>query len=73
MDKTYIAIDLEQFHSNQEKSFTKAQMLFISADNINKAKEHLKEFYPSVPWTVIPKSTFDKNIVYKSDSQEATI
>jgi predicted RNA-binding Zn-ribbon protein involved in translation (DUF1610 family) len=69
MSKSFIAINLDQFHSNQQKddAWTTAQIRFISADNIEKAKEFVETFYPTVAWAVIPKTTIDKNIVYKSN------
>jgi hypothetical protein len=69
MSKSFIAINLDQFHSNQQKDYawTESQMRFISADNIEKAKEFVQTFYPTVAWSVIPKSIIDKNIVCKSN------
>lgn len=67
MSNSYIAINLDQFHENQQKdcAWTIAQMRFVSAKNLEKAKEFVKEFYPTVAWVVIPKKYFDSNIVYK--------
>lgn len=66
--KSFLAINLDQFHENQQKdcAWTQSQIRFISAKTIEEAKDFVKTFYPSVAWVVIPKSYFDKNIVCKS-------
>lgn len=64
-NKQFIAVNLNEFHANQSKGETKAQMVFVSADNLEKAKEFVKIEYPNIAWTIICKDTFDKNIVYK--------
>lgn len=69
MSKSFIAINLDQFHDNQQKdcAWTTAQMRFISASSIEKAKEFVETYYPTVAWAVIPKTTIDNNIVCKSN------
>ena len=63
--KTYICIDLDEFHENQKDAETKASIKFISAKNTEGAKRAISLLYPNKAWTVIPKTTIDKNIVSK--------
>lgn len=65
--KTFIAINLNQFHENQKgEAQTIAQMRFIKAESLEKAQEFVKEFYPDIAWSVMPKNIIDKNIVYRN-------
>jgi len=68
-NKTFLAINLNQFHENQEKdcAWTNVQIRFISAKDIESARQFVKEYYPTVAWVVIPKQYFDRNIVYRSN------
>lgn len=60
----YFAINLDDFHKNQKgESKTNAEIMFINAISIDKAKEILKQDYPQTAWSVIPKRYFDKNII----------
>jgi len=63
MTKTYLAINLSDFHTNQKSASTHVEIMFISARNIEKAQTHLKRHYPRQAWGIVPKSTMDKNIV----------
>lgn len=65
-DKTYLAISLNDFHSNQEGAETETKIRFISTTSIEKAKDLVKIMYPDNAWAVIPKQYFDANIVPKS-------
>jgi hypothetical protein len=65
MSKSFIAINLDEFHSNQLDGSTKAQIQFVLAENIDKAKDFMHRYYPNIAWAVIPKNQIDKNIVYK--------
>lgn len=60
----FIAIDLNDFHKNQDGATTMAGMVFIEAENIWKAQRLLKHAYPESPWAVVCKQVFDANIVY---------
>ena len=65
MDKTFLAINLNDFHANQRgEPRTQTEIKFISAKSIEKAREHIHSEYPSIAWFVIPKEYCDKNIVY---------
>lgn len=59
----FIAINLDDFHKNQKNAGTTAGMIFIEAENINKAKSFLERNYPESPWAVVRKQIFDANIV----------
>lgn len=64
-DKSYLAINLHDFHSNQNgKSETTAQIRLLSAKSLDAAKEFIHELEPRTAWFVIPKEYCDKNIVY---------
>ena len=64
--KSYIAINLNQFHSNQKDAGTTTDLKFILAKNIEEAKKTVKNLYPNEAWAVITKNSIDQNIVYKS-------
>lgn len=59
----FIAINLDDFHANQKDAGTNASMIFIKAENIIKAKRYVKHNRPESPWALVPKETFDANIV----------
>lgn len=59
----FIAINLDDFHGNQKDAGTTAKMVFIEAENINKAKGFLERNCPESPWAVVCKQVFDANIV----------
>ena len=65
--KTYLAINLNDFHENQNKTkgetFTK--IVFINANSIDEAKQCINNRNTDNAWTIIPKDYFDKNIAYK--------
>ena len=64
-DKTFLAINLKDFHSNQNgEARTNTEILFIGATSIEKAREHVKRKYPTIAWSIFPKSYLDKNIMY---------
>ncbi len=64
-DKSYLAINLHDFHANQnEEPETTTQIRFISAKSLDKAKEFMHELEPKTAWFVLPKEYCDKNIVY---------
>jgi len=63
--KEFIAINLNDFHSNQKgKPETNTQLLFLSNTSLEKAKEQVKRMHPETAWSVIPKTQIDSNIVY---------
>jgi hypothetical protein len=63
--KTYLAINLNDFHANQNgKPETHTQIKFISAESIQAAREHIHRSHPETAWFVIPKSYCDERIVY---------
>lgn len=65
-DKTFFAINLDDFHSNQKgEPKTNCEMLFISAKDLESAKKYVACFHPQTPWFVIPKEYCDRNIVYR--------
>lgn len=68
-DRTFLAINLNGFHSNQNgEARTETEILFISANSIEKAREYVHSEYPHIAWFVIPKAYCDKNIVYAESS-----
>lgn len=70
MNQSFIAINLDDFHANQAHAATTAQILFIDAESVEGAQEHLKRFHPWYAWAVIPKTVFDSHIVYKPGSED---
>ena len=60
----FIAVNLNDFHKNQKDAGTNANMVFIEAENINKAQRYLEQNRPDAPWAVVCKQVFDANIVY---------
>jgi len=64
--KEYLAINLNDFHKNQNstKGMTFTKIVFISAESIEKAKEYINNRNTKEAWTIIPKQYFDKNIAY---------
>lgn len=67
-DKTYLAINLNDFHSNQNgKPETNTQIKFFSAANLADAKRAVHTTYPHTAWFVIPKGYCDSNIVYSEN------
>ena len=66
-DKQYLAINLNDFHANQNgNAETNTQIKLISAGSLDKANEHMRKLYPNQAWAVIPKNYFDEHIVYKT-------
>lgn len=63
--KTYIAMNMNDFHMNQKEGIagTSVELVFISAESIDKAKAYIKHSRPECAWSVISKSTIDKNFV----------
>ena len=64
--KQFLAINLNDFHSNQNEAETKTQIKFISAISLEKAISHVNSLYPDIAWVVIPKKYFDEHIVYRT-------
>lgn len=64
MNKSFLAINLNDFHANQNgEPKTTAEIRFILANSIEAAREHVHSEYPDTAWFVIPKAYCDKNIV----------
>lgn len=65
-NKIYLAINLNDFHDNQNetKGETFTKIIFIHAESIEKAKEYLNNRNTGKAWSVVSKDYFDKNIVY---------
>lgn len=63
--QTYIAMNMNDFHMNQKEGVagTSVELVFISAESIDKAKAYIRHSRPERAWGVIPKSTIDKNLV----------
>lgn len=59
----FIAINLDDFHKNQQDAGTIASMIFIEAENIVKAKSFLEHNRPESHFAVVEKRVFDANIV----------
>lgn len=64
--KAFLAINLDDFHANQNEAETNTQIKFISAKSLSKAEQHMKTLYPDTPWVVISKKYFDEHIVYRT-------
>jgi len=62
----FIAINLDDFHENQKDAGTIANMIFIKAEDIHKAKRFVEHNRPESPWAIVCKQVFDANIVYKA-------
>lgn len=65
-DKSFLAINLNDFHSNQSGSETVTQIKFIAASSLDNAISHINSLYPDKAWVVIPKTYFDEHIVYRT-------
>jgi hypothetical protein len=66
MDKTYLCINLNEFHTNQNKDIdygTKATIKFINAKNQATAESVIHNLYPNIAWFVIDKNYADNRIV----------
>ena len=61
--KNYLCINLNDFHKNQNRTKTNAEIQLISATNQNKANELIHEMFPAKAWLVIDKVYADKHIV----------
>lgn len=59
----FIAINLHDFHKNQKDAGTTASMIFIEAEDINKAQRFVEHNFPESPWALVCKQVFDANIV----------
>lgn len=68
----FIAINLDDFHRNQDGPTTNADMIFIQAENIRKAQGLLERNYPETPWAVVCKQVFDANIVTRQKDRCTT-
>ena len=64
--KEFFAINLNDFHANQDGAETNTQIKFISAISLKKAQEHVRTLYPDIPFVVITKKYFDEHIVYRT-------
>jgi hypothetical protein len=60
---TFIAFNLEDFHSNQDAGRTMVSVKFVQAKNLRAAKDFMTRFYPEQAWSVVAKRTFDTGIV----------
>lgn len=65
-NKQYLAINLNDFHANQNEGETNTQIKFLLAGSLDKAIQHINTLYPEIPWVVIPKTYFDEHIVYRT-------
>lgn len=63
--KIYVAMNMRDFHRNQGgKPGTNVELAFVSAASIEEAKEYMKRNRPECAWSIIPKSTIDKNYAF---------
>jgi hypothetical protein len=70
-DQTYLAVNLSDFHHNQNgDARTFAEIRFIGAKNIEAAKALIHKLSPGEAWGVIPKRTMDQNIATKNSEME---
>ena len=70
--KTYLAINLDDFHKNVKEGQTITQIRFISAESINKAKSLVIRNYPSHGWSLVSEDYFNKHIVLKQQSLKSS-
>ena len=63
MAKTFLCINLNDFHANQEGAETTTKILFLSANNQKEAEKAIYKLRPENAWFVIDKSYADKHIV----------
>lgn len=61
--KTFLCINLNDFHGNQDGAKTNTEIQFVGADNQNKAEELIHSMFPTKAWFVIDKAYADKHIV----------
>lgn len=61
-NKVYLAINLKDFHQNQEGASTTTQIIFIESNSLENAKRYILE-NAGHGWSVFPKSYLDKNII----------
>ena len=72
MSKTYLCINLNEFHTNQMKDIkcgTRATILFIEAKNQEHALKCIHRMHPEKAWFVIDKAYADNRIAYASVDQ----
>lgn len=63
MAKTFLCINLNDFHVNQNGTGTTTKIMFISANNQKEAEKKIQKLRPENAWFVIDKSYADKHIV----------
>lgn len=61
--KTYLCINLNDFHENQNGTKTNTEIQSVIATNQNKANELIHKMFPTKAWFVIDKAYADKHIV----------
>jgi hypothetical protein len=69
--KTYLAINLDQFHKNAKDGQTTAQIRFIPAINMKKAASFIRRNYPANDWSLVPEGCFNRHIVLKQLASES--
>lgn len=63
MAKTFLCINLNDFHANQKDAGTTTRILFLSANNQKEAEKTIQRLRPESAWIVIDKNYADKHIV----------
>lgn len=61
--KSYLCINLKDFHSNQNGAETTTQIKFLESSNQEQAEKDIHNLYPDTPWFVVPKKYCDDRIV----------
>ena len=62
MAKTFLCINLNDFHTNQKGAGTTTEIKFLSAYNQKEAEEMIHRLRPANAWFVIDKAYADKHI-----------
>lgn len=69
--KTYLAINLDDVYKNSKDGQTIAQIRFIKAPSIKKAKILISTSYPANDWSLVPEGNFNRHVVLKQQTTES--
>jgi hypothetical protein len=68
MYRSFIGININQFHENQKGAGTTVDMQFVKASSAYNAQKYLESKYPGICWAIIPKQTMDKGMYPKQEA-----
>lgn len=67
IQREYICISLDDFLLYWQPGRTTAEIKIVAASNLEEAKKLIREMYPNIAWSVIPKTIMDAGKVNCSD------